>query len=162
MAFVSDKYVLSITLADNGNNRITKTYKMRAADAISAATDAAIVVAALEAVSNSVVVTYRVSAVWQNDSWSYPAAGIENEDKASISVELSTANKVANFKIPAPVIGIFMTPAGDGANIVDVLDGDLNTYHNIFQADGEVYISDGEDSVEMLKGNRISAKRNFG
>jgi len=90
-------------------------------------------------------------------------AGVENEDKASLTVLLTTGGgKKANHKIPAPKITIFTDITGPGANIVDVNDPDLLTYMALFGVGGKAYISDGEVMNSLLSGKRISAKSNNG
>lgn len=158
MALAHAWYELTVSLGDNGANITTKRYRLRSADIATAVTDAAIVVAALDAVTNAVIVGYRISDVFHEGTVVYPAAGIENEDKASISVLLTTGGgKKANLKIPAPVIGIFNGATGAAANVVDTSDTDLNTYLDLFATGGEAYISDGEDYDSVQSGKRISA-----
>lgn len=158
MAIVSRGYFGTMTMADNGANQITKTWQMTAADAATAATDWAVIKAAFNAICDSVEVASSLGERFENDDITYPAAGVNNQDKASITVRLATGNKKANLKIPAPVIGIFSAATGPAADIVDILDADLNTYLDIFESGGEAYLSDGELMDDPLHGKRISAK----
>jgi len=160
MAIVSRGWFGTITMADNGGNQITKTWDLTAADAATAATDFAVVKAAFNTISDSVEVASSLGERFENDDITYPAAGVNNQDKASITVRLTTGNKKANLKVPAPVIGIFMNTTGPGADVVDILDADLNTYLDIFETDGEATLSDGEVMDDPLSGKRISAKHN--
>lgn len=163
MAITSKGWELSVSLADNGANISTLQYKLRSADATEAATDSAAVIAALNAVTDSVISDYYIKHHYSEDAMAYPAAGVQNEDKASITVLLTTGGgKKANLKIPAPVIGIFTAASGGGANVVDMSDADLVTYLNLFKSTGECYISDGEDLSAGVSGKRISAKSNYG
>ncbi len=158
MALAHVWFELTVSLADNGANVTTKRYRLRSADAAAAVTDSAAIIAALDAITNSIIVGYRINDVFHEGTIVYPAAGIENEDKASITVLLDTGGgKKANIKIPAPVIGIFNDTEGAGAKVVDVLDTALVTYANLFKSGGECYISDGEDLNKMMSGKRISA-----
>lgn len=159
MALAHVWFELTASLADNGANITTKRFRLRSADIATAITDSAAIIAALDAVTNSVIVGYRISDVFYEGSVTYPAAGIENEDKASVSVLLTTGGgKKANLKIPAPVIGIFNATEGAGANVVDVSDAALNTYFDCFKSGGECFVSDGEDLDSLMSGKRISAK----
>jgi len=158
MALVSLGWFLTMTLADNGANQITKTWALQSADAAAAATDAAAIRAAFNAVCDSVEVAYGLGERFEENTITYPAAGINNQDKASITVRLLTGNKKANLKIPAPKIGIFANETGPGADVVDILDVDLNTYLDVFKTASEAYLSDGEVMEEPLSGKRISAK----
>jgi len=163
MALAHVWYELTASLADNGANITTKRYRLRSVDFAAAVIDTAAIIAALAAVSASTIVGYRINDVFHEGSVSYPAAGVENEDKASVTVLLTTGGgKKANLKIPAPVIGIFQGTSGYKANIVDTADADLLTYLDLFKSGGECYVSDGEDLDEIMSGKRISAKANFG
>ena len=163
MALVADGFELTVSLVDNGGNVSTLSYELVAADHATAVTDSAIIVAALVAITNAVVSGYAIRTKMSENAFAYPAAGIENEDKASISVLLDgLGNKKANVKVPAPVIGIFTAASGAGANVIDISDTDLLTYLAIFESDGECKISDGQTMDKALTGKRISAKANHG
>lgn len=163
MALVSQGWFLSVTMVDNGANVTTMQFALRSADAAAAATDSAAVIAALDACTDAVISDYYIKNKYSENSLAYPAAGIENENKASITVLLAGAgNKKANLKIPAPVIGLFTASSGGGANVVDMSDAALVTYLALFESGNECYISDGEDLVAGVSGKRISAKSNYG
>lgn len=163
MALVSVGWWLTCSMVDNGGNTTTLRYQLRSADAAAAATDSAAVIAALNAVTNSVMARYAFGERYEENAFAYPAAGVENEDKASLTCLLTTSGqKKANLKVPAPVIGIFVDATGPGANVVDTSDVDLGTYVDLFKTGAECYISDGEDLDSLLSGKRISAKSNLG
>lgn len=163
MALTSNGWFLSVSLVDNGANTTHKRYQLQAIDATTAATDVATILAALGAVTDAVIASYSYGEEFVESTLVYPAAGIENENKASLTVLLDTGGgKKANHKIPAPVIGLFVAASGPSANIVDVADTDLNTYMNIFKSGNEAYISDGETMDSILSGKRVSAKNNNG
>ncbi|GAI34776.1 unnamed protein product, partial [marine sediment metagenome] len=114
--------------------------------------------AAVDAITNSVIVGYRINDVFHEGTVVYPADGVENECKASITVLLDTGGgKKANLKVPAPVIGIFKDTTGFGADEVDITDADLVTYMDLFKSGQECYISDGEDLNKGMSGKRIHA-----
>lgn len=158
MALVTRGWFLTMGMVDCGGNQITKTWELRGATAVDAAADAATIRAAFNAITDSVEVAYSIGERFEENSISYPAAGVENENKASLTLLLTTGNKKANIKVPAPVIGIFMNATGPGANVVDILDVDLNTYTDVFKVGGEAFVSDGEDLDFLLSGKRIHAK----
>lgn len=163
MSLVDQGFILSVTLVDNGGNVSTLQYALRAVDFATATTDTATIIAALNSVTNSLISDYYIKNKFSEDAFAYPGAGVENEDKASITVLLSGAgNKKANLKIPAPVIGIFTAPAGGGANVVDLSDVALTAYTDMFKAAGQCTLSDGEDMTSTVSGKRISAKSNRG
>ncbi len=161
MALVTAGWWARITVVDNGNNRTIKTYQLRAVTAAAAATDTAAILAALNAVTDSTVSGYSVAERFVEDSFSFPASGVQNEDKASVSVIVSDS-KSANLKIPAPIPAMFTGTEGSAANIVDTGNALLITYTDLFRAGSEAYISDGDDLVQVSGGKRISAKSNFG
>ncbi len=163
MVLASQGWFLSVTLVDNGANVTTLQFALRSADATTAATDSSAIVLALGDITDSVISDYYIKHKYSETVLVYPAAGVENENKASITVLLAGAgNKKANIKIPAPVIGVFTAASGGGANTVDMSDVDLVTYLDLFKAGAECYISDGEDLVSGVSGKRISAKSNYG
>jgi len=161
MALVTQGYEAAVSLVDNGGNVSSLQYNLVSADFATAVTDTATVIAALKAVTNCVVLGYAIKEVFLEDAFAYPAAGIEIEDKASITVKLEGAGiQRANLRIPGPKIGIFTAATGGGANIVDVSDADLNTYVGLYKTTGGVAtISDGEkvaDTTPILSGRRVS------
>lgn len=163
MALVDMGWFLAVTLVDNGANVTTLQFALRDATAAGAETDALAVLAALAAITNSVISDRYLKNKFSENALAYPAAGVENEDKASITCLLAGAgNKKANLKVPAPVIGLFTAASGGGANVVDLSDADLVTYTDLFKSGAECYISDGEDLVSLVSGKRISAKSNYG
>jgi len=163
MSLDSNGWWLRCSLADNGANITTKRYQLTSATAAEAATDVAAIIAALNAITDAVMVSYAYGEEFVESAVSYPAAGIENENQASITALLTTGGgKKANFKIPAPVIGIFVAASGSSANVVDISDTDLGTYAALFESGGEAYISDGEILDSLMSGKRISAKSNNG
>jgi len=163
MALVQTGFYMSVSLIDNGGNRSTLQYHMRDATYVLASASAPIVIAELQAVTDSVIESWSLQERFGEDSFAYPASGVENENKASITVQLAGAgNGKANIKIPAPKPAIFMDVTGPGANQVDVTDTDVLDYVALFQAAGKCYISDGETALQIVSGKRISAKNNNG
>lgn len=165
MALVNKGFELTVSLADNGANISTLRYEGNPTLMTDFATGLALaqgLITELEAITDSIVVGYRFSDVWFEDAIAYPPAGIENENKASISYLIDGTNEVGNIKIPAPVIGIFVAPAGPSANQVNVGDADLNAFLDNFRTTGGFLINDGQFLDVVLKGKRVSAKNNNG
>jgi hypothetical protein len=152
-------FYLTVTVTDNGNNDSTLEYELRGADFAAATANKAAILTALGNVSGSTIRSTILSYRDEEDAFAFPASGVENETKARIIVQLDGSTKKATYDIPAPVAGIFTTPAGDGANIVDILDTAMVAYNDIFEATGEAFISDGEDVDFMLRGRRVSVKK---
>lgn len=157
MAYVSQGFTAYITLADNGNERSTKSYQMRAATYAAAITGIDSIVAALDAITQSSIVGYGVTHVFADDAFAVPTdTGVQNENQALVTVGIDGSPlKSATLTIPAPVNGIFVATSGANANVVDVLDADLLAYTNLFKASGAAFISEGEDLSVLKEGRRI-------
>lgn len=163
MALTSVGFFLSVQLVDGGDNTSVLRYELTAADYATAVTDTAIILAALQAITDAVVRKYSINHVYGEAAFSFPAATVQVENKASITVLLEgNDNKKANIKIPAPVIGLFVDATGGGSNVVDLSDADLVTYFTLFTTGNECLLSDGEVADSMVSGKRIHAKSNFG
>lgn len=160
MALVQDGYELTVNLADTSGSISTLRYELRAADQLTAQTDAIAITAALAAITESVISEYRINEIYREDAFALPAAA-ENAIKASISAYLSgLGNRRANIKIPAPVDAIFTSGTGPGYNVVNGGFGTVQAYLDLFEATGGVAdISDGEtlrDGNPFGGGKRIS------
>jgi len=165
MAIVTQGFELSITVADNGANLSTLSWQANPAVVTDFATAQAqrdLLVADLVAITDSIVVSTRLTEVEYENAIVYPAAGVENENKASVTYLIDGTNKKGNIKIPAPKQTIFVNATGPSANIVDVADGLLVAYTDNFRDTGGWLVSDGESLITVLKGKRISAKNNNG
>lgn len=165
MAIQTAGFELSISVADNGANVSTLSWQANTAVVIDFDTAQAqrdLLVADLIAITDSVFVGSRLTEVQYEDTIVYPADGVENENKASITYLIDGTNKKGNIKIPAPKIAIFTAPTGPSANIVDILDGLVVGYMANFESTGGWFVSDGESVGTTLKGKRISAKNNNG
>jgi hypothetical protein len=160
MAFVSSGFFLSVTMVDYGVNETRKRWKMTAANNAAALTDAAIVIAALEAVTDAEVTAYSVEQGFNEDTIVPPTVvnpvSVVASNTASV---LGGGNKKVNFSIPAPDIAIFEGPTGDAADIVDVADAAVIAYVALFKTGGQLFLSDGERINAHLKGIRVTQKR---
>lgn len=165
MAIVTKGFELSITVTDNGANTSTLSWEANTAVVTDFATAQAqrdALLADLVAITDSVVTGTRLSEVQYEDSIAFPPAGVENENKASISYLIQDTNETGNLKIPAPIIGIFVNPTGPSANIVNVGATELVNYTDNFRVTGGWYVSDGQHLQTVKAGKRISAKSNLG
>jgi len=168
MALVSNGFWLTVTLADNGDNRSTLEFQGDSAilvDFATALTQSGNLITDLDALSQSVIVGYNVAERFYNDSIALPAGLVENENKASITYSIDGTNKKGNLKIPAPVptVGVvFVGASGASANQVQVNSTEIQAYFDNFRTSGGFLISDGEKANQVLVGKRISAKNNNG
>lgn len=158
-------FSLSIELADNSGQTTNKTYELQSADAAAAATDAAAILAALNAVTEAAVKSYTIGQTFVENALVLPASGVENQNTALLNIRLaSDPTKYARHRIPAADPSIFVATSGSGANIVDTGDANLNVYVALFTATNEAYISDGElaDSALDFFGRRQHVKSRTG
>ena len=171
MALVTEGFEVTVTVADNGNNRSTLTFVCDPAnvpDFATAQTARLSIVTALDTLTQSIIVGTTLKEIQYEDAIVYPPALVENENKASITYQILGQNKNGNLKIPAPIPTLFVGTAGDAANVVDVVNAALTTYVGNFFAAGYFTISDGEKIAQdpngngVIKGKRISAKNNNG
>ena len=160
MAFVTTGYWLSLSAIDYGQNETRKRWKMTAATSADAATDAATVIAAFEAVSDAEVTGYVIELGYVEDALTIPTTVNPVSVVASNTALIDGAgNKKVNFSIPSPNIGIFEGATGDAADIVDSDDAALIAYLALFQDAGELLVSDGETMGDFLKGIRVTQSR---
>lgn len=157
MALVANGWELTVSLIDNGGNVSNKVYNLTSASAAEATTDTATILAALDAVTDAVIKSYRISEVYIEDALVLPAGMVQIENLASIVAQVSgDPLKKANFLIPAPNAGIFVGISGTAANQVDVQDTALVTYATIFGVGQQATLSDGETiGFPLLSGKRI-------
>jgi hypothetical protein len=165
MAIVTGGFKLSISVADNGADVSTLSWDANTGvitDFATAQAQRDLLVADLAAITDSVVVATRLIEEQYEDTIVYPAAGVENENKASITYLIDGTNKKGNIKIPAPKQAIFSSPTGPSSKNVDVGNGLVVAYMANFESTGGWFVSDGESVGTTLKGKRISAKNNYG
>lgn len=168
MALVSDNWYVSVTLADNGNNRGSLEFQCDPAvvtDSITANAQALLLVSALSDITNGVITAYSVREGFVENALVLPPSGVELNTKASISFTKAGDGKLANLKFPTPtnVAGVvFVSDSGGGANVVQTNSAFLATYFDLFRAGGGFMISDGEKANLIIKGKRIGAKSNNG
>lgn len=171
MALVTEGFEVTVTVADNGNNRGTYTYvcdPTNVPDFATAQTARTSIVTALDTLTQCIIVGTSLKEVQYEDTIVYPASLVELENKASITYQILGQNKKGNLKIPAPIPALFNGTAGSAANQVDVTNAALTTYVGNFFSAGYFTISDGEkiaqdpNSNGVIVGKRISAKNNNG
>jgi hypothetical protein len=162
MALASTGYFANVVVVDSGGNKSTLRYKLtEAAVPADAIADAATLVAALNGVTDGVVLSYTVGEGFEEDATFFAAEGVNIENVALITAKVDNAElKYANLKIPAPNVGIFIAATGPNSNVVDPADATLQTYLTQFATGGIAYVSDGEalespGTAGNVKGKRI-------
>ena len=162
MALVSTGYWMTMSIVDTGDQRSNIEFQMTAPDAATAATDAATILAATQAIIDGVVAGYNYGLRFAEDALVLPPGNVQVQNKASLTIQLTTANKKANRQVPTPTIGIFTDTTGPGSNIVDTTDAAILAWVALFEAGNECLLSDGEVAESLVSGKRIHARSNFG
>lgn len=159
MAFVTSGYKVSISVIDRQNDPITLNYNLRAATEAAAEASIAAILAALGNVSSVNVSSYVLRKRTFEDALAVPAVG-DNSVKARVQAR-KTDGYITTFDIPAPLEAIFVGATGANNNIVDVADGAVQAYVDLFKAAGEAFISDGQDlaATDAVGGQRVTVSR---
>lgn len=157
MAFTSAGFEAEITYIDSGNNLSKQTIGVRGADIDAAETNMAAQINDFIACTDAFVQSYTVREKFVNGATRVPAG--EVEEKAVVTVNLSTLPKKAILTIPAPKATMFAGAAGtDGYNQVQITTGPLAALLGDFLlTGGSFFISDGEslaDTNYFVKGRR--------
>lgn len=155
MAIVSGGWKLAITVADNQGENTSRVYDLQSADDTEAATDGAALLAAFLALTDCVQVSHAIYEVFVNDSFAFPASGVENQNQALLDF-LITDNplKHATLSIPGAKPGIFMGPNAEPAKIIDTADLAVIAFAAAFLPGGNAYLSDGETADALVGGKR--------
>lgn len=168
MALVSNGWWMTLTVADNGNNRGSYDFQMDPAtvtDSITALAAAAALITDIDAISNGVIAAYSVAERYREDSLVLPPSGVELNTKASLSLAKVSDGLTGNFKLsmPSPAVGVvFVNDSGGGANTVQTNSVLLNAFLDNFRVGGDFLWNDGDKMGLLLKGKRIGAKSNNG
>jgi len=169
MALAQLKWFLEINIADNSGDISPRFYEMPVASA--ADFDAFTVLgnalrAALLNMTDGVIASYRIGAVFVEASLTLPASGVENENQAFFSGKIvGDPTDSATQSIPAAKPAIFTATVGPGANVVDMSDGAVLTWVGFFDqaGPGPWTVSDGEYwTSTTVKGKRRHVKRSNG
>lgn len=146
MAFVSRGWRVSLTVADTEGSTTTLQYQCDAGVDTLAEAQALqnLLVAMWPSLSASVVKSYWVSEVFEDNAFALPVAA-EIEKRAIITAKLATTfPKFANLIIPAPIQAIFEAATGPDAKVVDIQNADVQDFLELFYVNPGFTISDGE------------------
>lgn len=165
MALVQTKWRLSINWVETSGKSVRRTYEAPLAnfadyDAVAVNVTAALTgfIAQNAVLTNSVVGSFQIEGVYVQDDLVLPADA-ENQSEALISFKIvGDPTDSGNLSIPAAADGIFVSPTGEGHDIVDTSDAALVLWLNHFIGD-EWTVSDGEYvDLPTIKGHRRSVK----
>lgn len=157
MAITSKGFYLHVDLVDKGGNKSTKKYVLTAADVATATADAAIIIAALEAVTEALVREYRLGERFSEDAAAYGSGEIENIGQ--VVAKLVTAPKTVNIQIPAPLDSLFQALSGPDYNELDPSNLDLQAYIALWEAGAQAVLSDGESVRDSATAGNFYGKR---
>lgn len=150
-------FFLNVSLADTQGDVSIKRYALTSIDFTTALADVPVVLAAIGGVSGSVIQSYSISLVYDEDAFAFPT-GADNGVKAVMTYQLANKAQKATEDIPAPLEGVFVAPVGPNNNIVDTTDAGVVAYVQLYQAGGKCFISDGDNTDYLLKGRRTTRK----
>lgn len=150
-------FFLHVTLIDTQGDSSLKKYALTSADMATATTDAGAVLAALDGVSDSVVQSYSILQVQDEQAFALPT-GADNSVKAVMTYQLANKAQKATEAIPAPSEDIFKGAFGEDNNQVDKLDPLVVAYVSLYQSGGKCFISDGDLTDFMIKGRRSTRR----
>lgn len=167
MAFISDGFELQVSICDNGGKPFaTRTYPLVDTDPTTVDAVATSIIGKLNAVTDGVIAAYRVTEIFVEDTLTFPAAGVQNENQAIVTMPIDgNPRKSGTVTIPAASISNFTNTSGKGANVVNMANAALLAYLGIFDANvgNEAYISDGEQVISLQgSGKRRHTKNNNG
>lgn len=145
MALVLTNYRMSVTLIDSGSNTTEMTINLTTTDAAQAETDGATARTQILLVTDSVIASYLLSAVYWENALALPATA-ENETKLSLTLRLANkGDQKSNMRIPAPKIGLFQGTSGAAKNVVNYSSAPLSTFLDMFrETTGIATFSDGD------------------
>ncbi|HEY9651957.1 MAG TPA: hypothetical protein V6C95_14935 [Coleofasciculaceae cyanobacterium] len=163
MALVHERFVLSVTWQDSGNDQMKQSYELQGADIAAATTNAAALIAVLAAASDAKIVGYSIQDVYAENAFTpFVNDTVKVAIQADISVLLAGyANKRASIVIPAPKNAVFQAVTGEGSDIVSATSGLTTGVVNQFKDGAAALISDGEKVANdpFIVGIRRAARR---
>jgi len=166
MALTSAGFGMSVTFLDNGSNIAVREYAMdttRVTTYALAETAALSMLADLVPLSDAVVSSYRIFAVFNETVLVIPSAGVQVENQASLtSLLTSPGNKKANLNIPAIKQSVFVGSSGPQANDVNMSNALILAFLGNFFAVEDFTVSDGEKIARGLDGKRVHKKSSRG
>lgn len=157
MAFVANGFGLVVTLRDKIGNTTTKQYDLTSANHAAAVTDAGVIIAALEGLSKAAVLNYDIKTKMIQDTVVVPTSDMPVSVGISVTTNLTTAGKKANWSVPMP------EDAAMSGNDVITTNALVIAYQALFIAGGKATISDGEvaSGTSPLSGKLVTKYRSF-
>jgi len=149
-------WVYTISCVGSNGKPKNLNYQMTASDYATAATDAATILAAFQAVSAANVAKTRLSYVTE-----YPVSlpsGVDTAIVATLSGKILSTQKPVVVSWPAPKDALRLGTEGDEYNELDLSDTDVEAYWDLFNSGAECTISDGEHTAVSPRASQIISK----
>lgn len=150
-------FSLSVTLGATNDKKVTKRFTLQSADAATAATDAADILAQIALVSAGKVVGYSINHDFIEDNYTRPSSqDAEYGEEAIVTGKiLDEPFKTFTLRIPYPLASIFVATAGRNRDIIDIANVGLLGYVGLFNTGAAAYVSDGEFTETLEAGRRV-------
>jgi len=137
-------YRVIAELTDTQGDVTTRTYDTTATDFEEAETAATAILAALAAVTDSVVSGYTIGQRYAESALTYPV-GANNVNTMVVSAKIvGMPYKSGTITIPSPKNTIFVATSGPNNKIGNTQATPLSTYLDLFATAGPAFVSDGE------------------
>lgn len=160
MAFVYQKSLITLTFLDTSGEKVTRTYETRYSDLAYVATIADNVANGMSQLSSAAIIKREVTAIYADTAAVVPPAS-SNKDVLVVSDMIrGMPTERGYFSIPAPRASLFVSPTGEGHNIMKwpypPMDGWVKYFmHPDDGGYGHLFLSDGE----QLSGDDVSGRR---
>lgn len=165
MAFLAANFGVIVSYTDAGANQVTREYLMDNSiisfdDAL---TEAGALLVDIIAATDASLPQYRVFRLYQDTAFALPASTVQIENTASMTLLVAgLGSKKANINLPAPKIGVFVSPSGPQQNIVNTTAAIVTNFVDNFLVAGKFTISDGEKASRILNGKRVHKRSSKG
>jgi len=165
MADSTQGWFISMTLIDGGLQKSVVTLELAGATAANAQTGASALVAAYQAITNSIVVGYHLINKRSVDGADPTTATGLNAIQAQLTASVyGNPLKSGSLVVVNPVVGVRQseTPGDVGYINVDLQDAALGTYVDLFKnaaGVGGALFSDGEKVLALTAGQIVTRGR---
>jgi hypothetical protein len=156
MAYVPEHIRGVIQVGGADDSIVPMQFEMTATTLADALLDIGLIIEALDDVTSGKVMGYSITQRYIQNAYVRPLTqDAEGGEKATIILGIEgNPFKKAPISIPFPKIDLFLTPYGEGRNIIDTENVAVGIYAAKFTANGQAYVSDGEVADDVVRGYR--------
>lgn len=167
MALVLHHFELTVSIADNSGQTVTRTYEIPegvVADFTEFSALIPAMMAAVNGITAGLITGYRANEVYYEDTISLPLSGVENENQVIFSGKIQgDPGKSGIVTVPSVDPAIFVSLSGPGANDVNMANAAVQTFIGMFDGAPGWTISDGETWLTAtVSGKRRHTKKVYG